>query len=60
MGIVRQYAGSYLANLIDTLPEAFSGRLHPQLVALLLRVTAANHKLYLLFDYISGALTHKS
>jgi hypothetical protein len=60
MSTVRQYSGTYLANLIDTLPEAFCSRLYPHLINILLRITSANHKLYLLFDIISGALTHKS
>lgn len=60
MATVRQYSGAYLANLIDTLPEAFTARLHPHLLTFMLRITAANHKLYLLFDSLSASLTHKS
>jgi hypothetical protein len=60
MATVRQYAGTYLANLFDTLPESFTARLHPHLLNLLLRISAANSKLYLLFDALASALTHKS
>lgn len=49
-----------MANLIDTLPEAFTSRLHPLLLALLLRLSSINHKLYLLFDLLAAALTQKS
>jgi hypothetical protein len=60
MATVRQYSGAFVANLIDTLPEAFTSRLHPLLLSLLLRLSAVNHKLYLLFDILAAALTHKS
>lgn len=60
MSTIRHYAGTYLANLIDTLPETFSSKLYPHLLNLLLKITAANHKLYLLFDTTASALTHKS
>lgn len=60
MATVRQYAGAFVANLIDTLPEAFTSRLHPLLLALLLRLSSVNHKLYLLFDLLAAALTQKS
>lgn len=57
---LRTYAGTCLANLVDTLPEAFTSRLHPRLLDLLLRLSAASSKLYLLFDALAAALTHKS
>jgi hypothetical protein len=60
MGSVRQYAGFFVANLIDTLPETFTSRLHPNLLALLLKLSSANAKLYLLFDALAAALTQKS
>jgi hypothetical protein len=60
MSGVRHYAGTFVANLVDTLPEAFTARLHPHLLNLLLRLASANSKLYLLFDAIAAAMTHKS
>lgn len=60
MGSVRHYAGHFLANLVDTLPEQFCQQLYPHLMNLLMKVTSANHKLYLLFDAVSAAMTHKS
>lgn len=57
---LRHYAGTFLANLFDTLPEAFTARLHPHLLNLLLRIANANTKLYLLFDSLAAALTHRA
>ena len=60
MGTVRHYAGNFLANLVDTLPENICQQLYPHLINLLMKITGANHKLYLLFDTVSAVMTHKS
>jgi hypothetical protein len=60
MGTVRHYSGVFLANLYETLPEQFISNFYPNLCTLLLKITATNHHLYLLFELISQTLTHKS
>lgn len=60
MASIRQYAGIFLSNIYDTLPEKFSLNFYPNLTNLLLRITSTNHNLYLLFELCSQALTHKS
>lgn len=60
MSSIRYFAGTYLANLVDTLPETFSSKLYPHIMMLLVKISGTNHKLYLLYEIVSNLLTNKS
>ena len=60
MASLKLSTGILLTNLYETLPQNYVGRLYPNLMNLLLKITGTSHNLYLLFQVCSQTLTHKN
>jgi hypothetical protein len=46
---IKNTVGVYMINLVEALPESFTSKFYPEIIAMLVKIKNTNDKLFLLF-----------